>query len=47
MSLAGAHGFPRSQNSNIRDARFALNDWAKMLVKGLNRAKEAAPAPAQ
>jgi hypothetical protein len=35
---------PRTQNSNLLDARWAFQDWAEMLVKGLNRAK-AAPRP--
>jgi hypothetical protein len=40
--------FPHSQGTNLRDARFVLNTWAEMLVKGLNRAKEAgAPATAK
>jgi hypothetical protein len=30
---------PKTQASNIRDARFAFQDWAKMLVKGLDAAK--------
>lgn len=36
---AGAH----SSASNMADARWVINEWAKMLVKGLTRAK-AAPA---
>jgi hypothetical protein len=30
---------PKTQASNIRDARFAFQDWARMLVKGLDAAK--------
>ena len=30
---------PRSQATNINDARFAFRSWAKMLVKGLDAAK--------
>lgn len=30
---------PRNQTSNTADARYAFGQWAKMLVKGLERAK--------
>ena len=30
---------PRSQATNMNDARYAFQSWAKMLVKGLNAAK--------
>lgn len=30
---------PRTQATNIQDARRAFSDWARMLVKGLNQAK--------
>ncbi|MCZ6672378.1 MAG: DUF3313 family protein [Verrucomicrobia bacterium] len=33
---------PRSQSTNIRDARRALRSWAKMLAIGLDHAKEEA-----
>lgn len=31
---------PRTRNTNINDARDAMNDWAHALVNGLERAKE-------
>lgn len=38
---------PRTQASNIQDARWAFSDWARMLVKGLKQAKEASTAEAK
>ena len=34
---------PRNHYTNVTDARQALNSWAKMLAKGLNRAMAAKP----
>lgn len=31
---------PRTQASNIQDARLAFSEWARMLVKGLKQARE-------
>jgi len=31
----------RTQNTNIQDAEYVMSDWARKLVKGLERAKEA------
>jgi hypothetical protein len=30
----------RTQNTNLRDAEYVMSDWARKLVKGLERAKE-------
>lgn len=35
---------PRNQSTNIRDARAAFQSWAKMLAKGLDRARKAGAA---
>ncbi|MFO8027679.1 MAG: DUF3313 family protein [Opitutales bacterium] len=38
---------PRTQASNIQDARLAFSEWARMLVKGLKQARESrAPSDA-
>jgi len=34
-------GVQRNQQTNIQDASFAMSEWARMFVKGLERAKEA------
>jgi hypothetical protein len=41
---AGSWRFPRNQAINRADARMAFSQWARMFVKGFDRAKEAAVA---